>query len=653
MVGTVNTSVSVNNGQHLHDTETAVQLASEIKARFGLVPNFFRLASADPTITRNLWGFAQFGYLDNPMPPLFKERLFVYLSRFCDVRYCIARHVAFLVGLGHPAGDCTCVPQTVETVLPLLRRPLPKGKAFDALLARQQGLDRLSAPFPEPDSAGEQLIFACATHLFLQTPDAPRAFGALNSTLSPSDLEHLKVFLSFVRTAHYWTKLHPELTFEEDVAQLLETHEALAACVLNDQEGSDDAFKQRIKIELTSLQELKSQNAAMAKAHDSLSIDYQDVEQRLQDREVILRDLFAAIPAAVYACDAEGHITYFNRRAVELAVGGRSSIEDESSIHDRDAVRVLQAEAPMKAVLASGEPVVNREMLLERPGAPGIHLLLNIAPLRDPVGKVTGAVNIFQNISELKCAQEQRERLLKELQRSNDELSQFSYAVSHDLQGPVRSVRALTQLLVRRNDGPPEDASHLASLIEQAAEGMERLIDSLLRYAHAGQGEIRRQRVSAQAAVDSVRVALGALIAKTNAHISTTTLPIVDADPVQLQQLFQNLIANAIKYHRQGEPPSIEIRGEAIPNGWRFAVKDSGQGIKREHHALIFEPLKRLHGNDTPGSGLGLALCKTIVARHGGRIWVESDGAGHGSIFMFTLASAQEGSGVVGSAGSA
>src|SRR5882724_6781244 len=103
-------------------------LENEIAKRFGVLPNFFRLAASDPTIAINLWGFAQFAYLDNPLPSLFKERLFVYLSRFCEVRYCIARLVGFLVGLGNPAGDSSCLPQTVEAILPLLLRQLPHGE---------------------------------------------------------------------------------------------------------------------------------------------------------------------------------------------------------------------------------------------------------------------------------------------------------------------------------------------------------------------------------------------------------------------------------------------------------------------------------------------------------------------------------------------
>ena len=102
--------------------QTRSQLESGILERFGVLPNFFRLTTDDPKITENLWGFAQFAYLDNPLPSLLKERLFVYLSLFCEVRYCIARHLGFLVGLGRPAGDPQCLPQSVDEVLPLLRR---------------------------------------------------------------------------------------------------------------------------------------------------------------------------------------------------------------------------------------------------------------------------------------------------------------------------------------------------------------------------------------------------------------------------------------------------------------------------------------------------------------------------------------------------
>src|SRR5580692_10787471 len=139
-------------------------IENEIAKRFGILPNFFRLASSDPAIAANLWGFAQFAYLDNPLPSLFKERLFVYLSRFCEIRYCLARHVGFLVGLGRPAGDADCLPQTVESVLPLLKLPLARGEAFKPLLRTCHELHSPLREFPAPDSAAERALLACATH---------------------------------------------------------------------------------------------------------------------------------------------------------------------------------------------------------------------------------------------------------------------------------------------------------------------------------------------------------------------------------------------------------------------------------------------------------------------------------------------------------
>ena len=378
-------------------------------------------------------------------------------------------------------------------------------------------------------------------------------------------------------------------------------------------------------------------------SYEALQADHQYMKQSLQELEANLRELVSTMPAAVYSCDRNGSIVYCNRHALELwgcelELDSRPwSFLDSRRLYDSDGTRLHPEQTPVKQVLATGLPVVNQEFVLERPDSSRIHILANIAPLRDAGGIVCGAVNILQDISQIKFRQQEREHLIHELERSNRELSQFSFAVSHDLQAPVRRVRALTQLLVRGARETPEDAAHIGALIEQAAAGMQRLIESLLQYAQAGQGQLNRQTVSVDAVIDSVRASLSDLIAKTNARVLCRPMPQIEADPVQLDRVFQNLIANAINYRKPGESPVIEIRGEYFDEGWRFTVTDNGQGIPREYHHAVFEPLKRLHGGNTPGSGLGLALCQTIVARHGGKIWVESEGPGHGASFHFTL----------------
>src|ERR1700733_15173432 len=214
-------------------------LDKSIEERLGVLPNFFRLASETPEIIEKLWGFAQAAYLDNPLPSVFKERLFVPLSRFCAVRYCIARHVGFLVGLGRPAGDSTVRTQSITDVVKLLRRPFPRGPELqDCLLL----CAACPAPVAEMPAAGTQMedaVFVLAAHVFLKTSDYLLCLDALSRLFGPTRLQYLLLLLAFVRAAHYWTETHPEIAVEDDIKQLLATHEALAECILNDPEASD------------------------------------------------------------------------------------------------------------------------------------------------------------------------------------------------------------------------------------------------------------------------------------------------------------------------------------------------------------------------------------------------------------------------------
>ena len=155
----------------------------EVRDRFGVLPNFFRLVPESPEITANLWGFAKFAYLDNPLPSLFKERLFVYLSRFCEVRYCISRHVGFLIGLGRPSGDATVEPQSIDDVLRLLRIPLAEGEKLDALIAMCAACEAPLSKLRQAGSDLESAVVACASHVFLQTSRAPAAAEGLRKAL--------------------------------------------------------------------------------------------------------------------------------------------------------------------------------------------------------------------------------------------------------------------------------------------------------------------------------------------------------------------------------------------------------------------------------------------------------------------------------------
>jgi PAS domain-containing protein len=218
-----------------------------------------------------------------------------------------------------------------------------------------------------------------------------------------------------------------------------------------------------VATELASLRKLRKQHESMAQAYQELSVDHHYVKHSLHETEENLRELVSVMPAAVYACDKEGIITYYNRQAVEI--WGRTpdlddppwSFLDSRRIYRLDGTLLRPEDAPCREVLATGVPIVNCELVVERPDLYRIDVLANITVLRDVGGVVTGAVSIFQDITELKRVQQEREGLVYELERSNRELSQFSYAVSHDLQAPVRNVRALTQLLAGLDRSSGED----------------------------------------------------------------------------------------------------------------------------------------------------------------------------------------------------
>jgi signal transduction histidine kinase len=224
------------------------------------------------------------------------------------------------------------------------------------------------------------------------------------------------------------------------------------------------------------------------------------------------------------------------------------------------------------------------------------------------------------------------------LQRANEDLNVFAFSASHDLQEPLRNISLYSQMLQRRYRGKldPQCDEYIAYLVDGAAR-MSELIRDLLAYIQAS--NIHSQGVSAIPAALAVEKALAAL--KTAALASSAVvdygeLPDVAVEPVHLQQLFQNLISNAIKY-RSEKPPVIYISAADTGQYWEFSVKDNGLGIDPQYNRQIFKPFKRLHGRAShPGTGIGLAICEKIVDRYGGRIWINSE-PGKGSDFRFTL----------------
>jgi PAS domain S-box-containing protein len=263
---------------------------------------------------------------------------------------------------------------------------------------------------------------------------------------------------------------------------------------------------------------------------------------------------------------------------------------------------------------------------------------VQIAPLHDDVGHIIGGMAISRDITERRHAELALEQRAGELERSNAELEQFAYVASHDLSEPLRMVSSYLQLLRRRYQGKLDaDADQFIDFAVDGAGRMRDLIDDLLTYSRAGRGDGPLGPVDSGALVERVVEAMRTVEDAREARFTIGELPVVLGDEHQLGQLFQNLIGNAVKFVPEDRMPEIEVSAVRERDRWRFEVADNGIGMEPAHAARIFRMFQRLHTRDEyPGTGIGLAIAKKVVERHGGTIWAEPRPEG-GSRFRFTL----------------
>ncbi len=250
---------------------------------------------------------------------------------------------------------------------------------------------------------------------------------------------------------------------------------------------------------------------------------------------------------------------------------------------------------------------------------------------------------IMRELERARVADENRERLLKQLMESNTELERFAYVASHDMQEPVRMVNIYSQLVAEDyKDRLDEKGRRYLGVISTSATRMHLMVQDLLRYSRLKHEPFEARIVDLDSLLVQVRANLGQRIAETDARVESDKLPKVSGNPVQLQRLFENLIGNAMTYQPEGRAPVITVSSVESGGRWRICVTDNGIGIEPEYAKQIFEPFRRLHTWDKySGTGLGLTICRKIVERHGGEIWVEP-APDHGARFCFTLAKAPE-----------
>lgn len=361
-------------------------------------------------------------------------------------------------------------------------------------------------------------------------------------------------------------------------------------------------------------------------------------EQKLATSEAMFRALYDQSPDAIIAVDRKGCIVQVNRRVRDYFY-----YEPEELLQQK--VEILIPERMRSRHIGFREGYVGHART--RPMGGGLDLYarrkdgsefpvdIMLSPVQLPDSEIV--IGVIRDISDRKRAEQERKEHTEQLARSNQELEQFAYIASHDLQEPLRAVATSVQFLQRKLKGKfDEDANEYIEFAVDGAKRMQALINDLLTYSRVGKKR-EFDTVDVNRVLDRVLVNLKSQVEETGAIIRYSDLPQVYGDSLQLVQLFQNLISNALKFHG-AQSPIVQIAAREESDKWLFSVRDNGIGIPAKYMEKIFVIFQRLHKREEyPGTGIGLAICKKIVLCHGGSIWLESQ-VGEGTTFYFSIA---------------
>lgn len=357
-------------------------------------------------------------------------------------------------------------------------------------------------------------------------------------------------------------------------------------------------------------------------------------DETLQSREEQLLNVIENIADGVIILNKDGNVCFVNPAAMKLF-----DREADEFYGEKFGFPLVAGESTEINIVRKDGGMCQAEMRvveIEWEKKPAC-----LASIRD-ITAIKKSAEFKAEVKERKKSEDQLRKQKEDLECSNQELEQFAYVASHDLQEPLRMVTSYVQLLARRYSGKLDrDADDFIGFAVDGANRMQRLINDLLAFSRVGTRVKDFVQIDSAAAVEKAVSNLQLAIEDSGAAVTHDELPSVMADDIQFVQLFQNLIGNAIKY-RDANTPEIHVGADRRNGKWVFSVRDNGIGIDPEYKERIFVIFQRLHTKEKySGTGIGLAVCKKIVERHGGHIWVEP-GAGKGSVFYFTVPASNE-----------
>jgi PAS domain S-box-containing protein len=595
-------------------------LEEEVKGRFGVLPNFFRLAPETPEITEKMWGYAKIAYLDNPLPALFKERLFVHLSRFCRVRYSIVRHVGFLAGLGHASGEANAPIQSAEEIVLLLRRQIPRGEDLARLLSVHGTGSAPLQDLPESGSDTEQALFAFASHVFLQTPDAFACLRALKTLLGDIRMQYLILLLAYVRSAHYWTQVHPELKMEQDIKELLATNEALAECISHDPEAAGTEVGGGIL--------------------EGLPVLWKEAERATN----LLAAIVDSSSDAIISKNLDGVITSWNKGAERMfGYNAKEGVGQHITLivpADR-----LEEEAEILRRLRCGEMVDHFQTVRRRKDGTLLHVSLTISPVRDFSGRVIGASKVARDITEQKLVEENYRKLAESLEvevrarteqlrqqharvvRNTEVLRSLSRRMLeiqdnerrhiarelHDSAGQTLTVLGISLARLRQELGKRNgQAAKFAAEAEELARQLSREIRTTSYLLHPPLLEERGLEAALNWYVRGLMERSGLDIELCIQEQFGRLSPDLE---LVIFRLVQECLTNI---HRHSESKTALIEVHRQPGVVSLIVEDTGKGISPEKLAAL----------QSDSAGVGIRGMRERVSQLGGQLEITSNGSG-------------------------
>ena len=480
-------------------------------------------------------------------------------------------------------------------------------------------------PFLEMPSSGtqtEEALFACAAHVFLQTPQASLCLKTLSEALGKTAIEQVLVLLTFVRTAHFWTKVHPELEFEDDIKTLVETQQPLAECILNDSEALVSETTQALREELAHFR--REQHFWYQVAQEN---------QTFKVTEARLAAIVESSDDIIVSKSLDGIIRSWNRGAEQIlgytadeVIGKHvSMLMPLENLEDTD--KILRS-------IRLGEKVDHYETKRRTKNGGIIDVSLTVSPIRDGSGRIVGASKVGRDITAQKSVEAER-------QRAEHRKDEFLAMLSHELRNPIGAFSNCIQLV--QDAQQPESLPQYCDVIQRQVSQLTHLVDDLLDVSRIGQGKIalRRTTVDLSAVMGRAAEQVQPLIAEKHHRliISFPDHPVrFVADPTRIEQILGNLLTNAAKYTE----PGGSIRFSAVSEGDEivFRIRDTGIGIPAEMLPEVFGLFTQIAATadrSQGGLGIGLTLVRRLVEMHGGTVTAASEGKGQGSEFTVRL----------------